>query len=147
MQARTQVASLRLPAGPRAAIKRTADCLANVDDRVAWVEKARTEAIIGGCLGSIDSVKSGIRCYLAFATDILKKERRLPPSVDDLLAWSIMFRCKDTFPTTSVTSELGVCLKVCQSLRLATPPSGVQSGQLQLVVSFGRVKSFSSGPK
>ena len=129
MQARTQVASLRLPAGPRAAIKRTADCLANVDDRVAWVEKARTEAIIGGCLGSIDSVKSGIRCYLAFATDILKKERRLPPSVDDLLAWSIMFRCKDTF-SNYLTSELGVCLKVCQSLRLAIRPSGVQSGHL-----------------
>ena len=111
MQASAQVASSRLPAGPRAAIKRTADCLANVDDRVAWVEKARTEAIIGGCLGSLDSVKSGIRCYLAFATDILKKERRLPPSVDDLLAWSIMFRCKDTFSNYLGYLRLGCLLE------------------------------------
>lgn len=97
MQANAAVASLRLPVGPRSAIKRTADCLANVDDRGAWMERARAEAIIGGCRGSIRSVKSGIRCYLAFATEILQKEHRLPPSVDDLLAWSLMFRCKDTF--------------------------------------------------
>ena len=97
VKAHEPAASLRLPVGPRAAIKRTAECLLTVDDRSVWAEKARAEAIIGGCRGSLGSVKSGIKCYLAFASDILKKEIRLPPSVDDLLAWSVMFRSKDTF--------------------------------------------------
>ena len=56
--------------------------------------QARLEAMRGSCKDSIKSVKSGIRCYLAFATHVLKKEgNKLPPTVNDLLRFSASFRC------------------------------------------------------
>ena len=43
-------------------------------------------------------MKSGIRCYLVFAEKLPKKTgTKLPPSVNELLAWSVTFRCKGTF--------------------------------------------------
>ena len=32
-----------------------------------WLEEARLDAILGSCPYSLASVKSGLRCYLAFA--------------------------------------------------------------------------------
>lgn len=31
-----------------------------------WLEKARLDAVLGSCPGSLESMKSGLRCYLAF---------------------------------------------------------------------------------
>ena len=43
-------------------------------------------------------MKSGIRCYLAFAEKfLLKVGKTLPPTVDELLAYSMHFRCRGTF--------------------------------------------------
>ena len=62
-------------------------------DRTEFLELARAKAITDSCKDSLDSVKSGIRCYMDFAEKVLKKKvGRLPPSVDELLAWSAMFR-------------------------------------------------------
>ena len=62
-------------------------------DRKTFLEVARAKAITDSCKDSLESVKSGVRCYMHFAEKVLnKKTGRLPPSVDELLAWSAMFR-------------------------------------------------------
>ena len=67
-------------------------------DRTSWLAWARTEAIVGSCPASHKSMLSGLRCYLSFAHGVLKKQgQELPPSLDDLLAYSLMFRCHRTF--------------------------------------------------
>ena len=84
--------------GPMKSIKRLQLEMVSDVDRIRWLEEARLEAILGCCSHSIKSVKSGIRCYLAFAEKLLKKTgTKLPPSVNELLAWSVTFRCKGTF--------------------------------------------------
>ena len=84
--------------GPQASIERLAGELRSEADSVRWLEQARAEAIVGGCRGSLRSVQSGIRCYLNFAEHILKRPgAKLPPKVDDILSWSLMFRCSGTF--------------------------------------------------
>ena len=41
----------------------------------AWTEEARMDAILGSCRLSIKSVKSGVRCYVAFAGELNKRVR------------------------------------------------------------------------
>ena len=53
--------------GPRAALRRLQRQGLSKDEKEAWIEGARVDAILGNCNRSLDSVKSGIRCYLAFA--------------------------------------------------------------------------------
>ena len=36
----------------------------------AWAEEARLDAILGSCRLSMKSVKSGMRCYVAFASTL-----------------------------------------------------------------------------
>ena len=97
--------------GPTSAIKRLRDELRCDEDRSRWVAKARVEALVGGCQKSLPSVKSGLRCYMAFASTVLRKPRRsLPPSVDDLLAWSMTFRCAETFSNYLGHIRLGCLL-------------------------------------
>ena len=36
--------------------------------RTAWIEEARLDAILGGLRLSIPSLRSGLRCYLAFVS-------------------------------------------------------------------------------
>ena len=52
--------------GPRDALKRL--CFASMDEaqRSAWQEKARLDAILGCASMSMASVKTGLRCYVAF---------------------------------------------------------------------------------
>ena len=70
----------------------------NEAERTKFLELARAKALTDGCKDSIESVKSGIRCYMHFAEKVLnKRSGRLPPSVDELLTWSRFFRCKGTF--------------------------------------------------
>ena len=84
-------------------------------DRKLWTAAARNAAILGSsarsaaCLSmcaslpgcgcgvvprSIESTKSGLRSWIAFATEILGVDRGrvLPPKLDGLLAWSRQFR-------------------------------------------------------
>ena len=62
-------------------------------DEALWTMIARNQAILGSCPRSIDSVKSGIRCWRDFATLVLQRKEAniFPPTVDELLAWSATF--------------------------------------------------------
>ena len=59
--------------GPRKSIQML-ECLAQDHNaRLRWMALARVDAIVGGCAKSLDSVKSGIRCFEAFASKVVKK--------------------------------------------------------------------------
>ena len=91
--------SFAVNTGPRGAIDSVAATWATPEARKIWCDRARIAAILGSCADSLPSVRSGCRCYYAFAEKVLRKPsaRCLPPSVDDLLAWSCTFRCAETF--------------------------------------------------
>ena len=56
------------------------------------------KAICGSCPKSIDSARSGIRCWAIFHNTALKgRGRSLPPDLDGLLQWSLTFRNAKTF--------------------------------------------------
>ena len=79
--------SLGARCGPLQSINKVHRSLESEVDRLKWLADARMEAILGSCCASLASVKSGIRCYLAFAEKLLLKVgKKLPPTVDELLA-------------------------------------------------------------
>ena len=79
--------------------KRLCESLDNAELRDAWAERARISAIMDGCKKSVASMRSGVRCYIAFAKRLRGKTEGsiFPPSVDDLLVWSTCFRCEATY--------------------------------------------------
>ena len=84
--------------GPRQAAKALAGCLANGADRDAWVRLARVRAIVGSIAGSKESALSGMRAWCSYHTNCLKRsEPAFPPKLDDLVAWSDLFRHPKTF--------------------------------------------------
>ena len=84
--------------GPRNAIRELSFNAASDDDKVQWVQKARLASILGSVSRSLNSTASGVRCWMHFASQILKlKGRELPPSVDGLLAFSCLFRNAETY--------------------------------------------------
>ena len=103
--------------GPMAAVA----VLARVNDSQhewsIWLEEARLHAVLGSCRSSIKSVKSGIRCFVAFigvpslvvllrpfafvacadASGLKKGNSYFPLTIDALLAWSRCFRNSGTW--------------------------------------------------
>jgi len=66
--------------------------------RAEWLAEARLDAIIGLCRLSIASVRSGVRCFVAFSSATCPaRQKHFPPSLDTLLQWSVTFRCSATF--------------------------------------------------
>ena len=53
--------------GPRASLDSLELPSMSVQQRQAWIEEARVKAILGSCSRSMASVRSSVRCYLAFA--------------------------------------------------------------------------------
>ena len=53
--------------GPRAAIRHAGFEKMSEQERMKWVGQARLDAILGGCRLSLQSWKSGMRCYIVFA--------------------------------------------------------------------------------
>ena len=53
--------------GPRAALDSLDMSSMSNKDRIGWLEQARVKAITGSCSLSMASVRSGVRCYMAFA--------------------------------------------------------------------------------
>ena len=98
--------------GPRSFIDVLSADLDTEVKREKWLANARVAAILGSCSLSLPSVRSGCRCYLAFAEKVLGKlpARALPPSVDDLLAWSCTFRCAETFSNYLSYVKVGTLL-------------------------------------
>lgn len=91
--------SLVPAAGPRKNVDALCSALHTQKERNKWCEQARAAAILGSCSRSLPSMKSGCRCYFAFAERILGKtqSQALPPTLDELLAWSCTFRNAGTF--------------------------------------------------
>ena len=85
--------------GPTNAAKRLCESLDSAELRDEWAERARMSAIMDGCKKSVTSMRSGVRCYIAFAKRLRGKADGsiFPPSVNDLLVWSTCFRCEGTF--------------------------------------------------
>ena len=104
--------AIRTKVGPRTTIAGIAEGFLTEEDRVVWAAKARIHAIVGGCQASLPSVKSGLRCYSAFARRVLHKSGLgLPPTVDDLLAFSGCFRSAGTFSNYLSYVKVG-CLMI-----------------------------------
>ena len=89
---------LAVGCGPRAALRKVVDRLDCQSDKCAFVEQAALDAILGACPKSMDSVRCGIRCYVAYARAMLPDGCRcFPPKLDILLSWSTLFRCEGTW--------------------------------------------------
>ena len=84
--------------GPMKAVREAQLASMCESKRKAWLLEARLDAIVGSCRLSLPSVRSGIKCYLAFVQAAFPAvETLFPPPIDWLLAWSACFRCKETF--------------------------------------------------
>jgi len=84
--------------GPRQTLSAVAESVATEADRVAFIETARVDAILGACGRSMPSLRSGVRAYIAYVDTMRPGQRRyFPPELDILLSWSTLFRCKETF--------------------------------------------------
>ena len=100
--------------GPRAAMQTLDLKLTSASDRVKWLEESRMDAILGACSRSHKSVRSGIRCWMAFVgkcccRSVLQVQslavpdrydpvlkRYFPPPLHLLLSWTTMFRLGQT---------------------------------------------------
>ena len=100
------------PSGPRNSVNALCLTLHSQVAKDKWCAKARIDAIIGSCSRSLPSVKSGCRCYFAFAEKVLGKTQAqaLPPTLDELLAWSGTFRCAETFSNYLSYLKVGTLL-------------------------------------
>ena len=64
----------------------------------AMTNAMRINAILGARPRSLPSFVSAVRCWIGFARVFLQKNGcEFPPTVDELLAWSVCFRCRGTF--------------------------------------------------
>ena len=85
--------------GPRATLKAFCATLPSAGVRSEWLQEAYLKALLGSCPKSLNSVRSGIRCWLAFAAAALGQSggEAMPPTAQGLVAWSMQFRCVGTF--------------------------------------------------
>ena len=97
--ARTTILCVR-DKGPCKAMKDLAVNLDSDQARAIWAEAARLAAIVGSCPKSIREAKSGMRVWIWFARHVLGiKGSVWALREQDIMAWSNMFRNKDTFST------------------------------------------------
>ena len=54
--------------GPRGALRHMQLAARSLEEKKSWMEEARVDAILGACRLSLRSVKSGVCCYVAFAS-------------------------------------------------------------------------------
>lgn len=105
--------------GPRMAIK-NAEFPKSASARREWLASARIAAVLGSCPRSLDSFRSGLRCYMKFAEKSLGSvSAGFPPTVDGILAWSNFFKCVGTF-----SNYVGYVRSACCALDVQCPPAG-----------------------
>jgi len=81
-----------------------------------WAEKARVTALLGICPRSHTSFISGYMCWMGFAGNVLNlKGYEMPPTLEGVLAWSVLFRCPGTFQ-----NYVGYLRLACQLARVST---------------------------
>ena len=77
-----------------------------------WCEMERARAILQPCAASLPSLRSGLRCWKYFCLRVLNHAHvQLPPSADDVAAWSALFRCQGSFQNYLCHLKVG-CLLV-----------------------------------
>ena len=54
--------------GPRASIAASRFDRMSKHEKVIWAQNARIQSVLGACARTLPSVRSGLRCYLAFAS-------------------------------------------------------------------------------
>ena len=98
LQPKDQVGQLDVGKGPAKAVKNLGGLFKTGVVAEEWLQEARMDAVVGSCKKSLPSVRSGVRCYMAFV-DATVGEVKLyfPPNLSWLLAWSKVFRCDRTF--------------------------------------------------
>ena len=102
-------------AGPKVALERMVQENVCPQKRIRWAESARVDALLGSCPRSHNSMMSGVRCWSAFAQRVLDRTgREFPPTANDLVAWSRLFRCHGTFGNYLGHVRLG-CQVLCVS--------------------------------
>ena len=83
-------------------------------DLSGWVSEGLLTTIVRSAPGSIDSAKSALRCWAAFADGVLGMGgRHLPPTEAGLVAWSQCFAVPETF-----SNYIGYLRMGCQALGL-----------------------------
>jgi hypothetical protein len=67
--------------------------------RSDWLERARIVAILGPAARSLPSLRSGLRAWVGYARQVLRCRvgQEFPPSVDGIVAWSLLFGNPGTF--------------------------------------------------
>ena len=62
------------------------------------LQESRAVVLAGAAPRSVASMKSGIRTWVRFAQKVLHRTgKELPPTIDELMAWSRLFRHSKTF--------------------------------------------------
>ena len=90
--------------GPAKAAKLLGEAVQNGLSAMKWVEQARVSAVLGSAPGSLDTIRSALRCWAGFTTGVLGPgEVALPPKPEWLCAWSRLFRNAKTTKNTSDT--------------------------------------------
>ena len=102
--------------GPAQAVRRMSEQFTTEGERRLWEFEARARAIVGSCPRSLDSARSGMRCWLGYYRKGLNKGGdAFPPALDDLLSFSCLFQHPGTF-----CNYLGYIRLACELLGVAT---------------------------
>ena len=116
------VANARTPSldvrsiGPARAVQRVVERFPTDADRKVWEVEARARAIVGSCPRSLESARSGMRCWISYYRRGLGKDgNAFPPVLDDLLSFSGLFRHHGTF-----SNYLGYVKLACELLGVST---------------------------
>jgi hypothetical protein len=85
--------------GPNDAIRLLKESLPkDMNDRVLWQRRARVAAVLGSCPKTRSSFRSGIRNWINFIGALhCSHDGAFPARLDDILAWSHVFRCVGTW--------------------------------------------------
>ncbi|CAK0889687.1 unnamed protein product, partial [Prorocentrum cordatum] len=103
--------ALPMTRGPRAALAEAAARLRSPADAARWREEERVRAMLQPCARSLPSVRSGLKCWEAYCIRMLKYPcMQLPPACADLVAWSALFRCGETYANYCSYVKIGCLL-------------------------------------
>jgi hypothetical protein len=96
VQAPTQLLDIE-GAKPTAALKNLEEWI-NKEGRLEWQRQARTAAIMGSCPKSRAGFQSGLLHWLEYVRIAKGPDTQaFPVLIDDVVAWSMTFRCVGTF--------------------------------------------------
>ena len=82
-------------------------------DAVEWVEMTRMNQIVGKSAATRASIRSGLRFWEAYVHSLRPGGAFLPPRLEELIAWTSLFRCALSF--VRCTQRLAACASVVLS--------------------------------